>query len=218
MGKRLFLFIIAGLIGVVGNPGFLTATDSFTLAGLDNTGVVETIPLPEPEVEEIASYPVATKSNVTNAQTTGVNAPVAGVAYTAPSNNIQYSGRTIQIVDVGDTSVNAGNHVNKYGAKFLYGHNSAGVFGGLIGLGIGSSFSVTYAGATTNYQVANIVIFEKNAENGLLQIDGFGDYMYAVASAVYDGVHYDMVLMTCYGTSYGNGDASHRWVVFANAI
>ena len=63
-----------------------------------------------------------------------------------------------------------------------------------------------------------MVIFEKNAESELLQLNGFGDYMYAVSLAVFDGVQYDMALMTCYGTSYGNGDASHRLVIFANMI
>ena len=205
MGRSLFLLIISSLIGVVSNPLFLTATDSFNLTGLDNTGVVETVPLPESEPEP-ESVPEPAK------------APVAGYTYVPPANNIQVAGRTIEIVDVGDTRIDAGNHVNKYGARFLYGHNSWNVFGGLTSLGVGSTFTITYGGVSTNYQVANVVIYEKNVGNGLLQINGFGDYMYSVAMATHDSVQYDLSLMTCYGTSYGNGDASHRWVVFANAI
>ena len=181
------------------------------MTGLDNSGITETIPLPEPEPEPAKVQSVAV-------QPVAVKAPTAGATPAVPANNVQVAGRTVQIVDVGNTTVDAGNHVNKYGARFLYGHNLAGVFGGLAELGVGSTFSVTYGGATTEYQVSNVVIFEKNAENGLLQIDGFGDYMYSVAAAVYNGVQYDMALMTCYGTSYGNGDASHRLVIFANAI
>ena len=195
MANRLFLLIIAGLIGVVCNPVALTATDNYAATGLDDSNIVETVPLPEP-----------------------VKAPAAGYTYIPPANNIQYAGRVIQIVDVGDTSVDAGGHVNKYGSRFLYGHNSWSVFGALPGLGAGSTFAVSYAGATTTYQVARTVVFEKNPENGLLQIDKFGDYMYSVASGIYDGVQYDMALMTCYGESYGNGDASHRFGVFANAV
>ena len=138
--------------------------------------------------------------------------------YVVPSNNIAVAGRTLAIVDVADTAVNSGDHVNKYGDRFLYGHNTAGVFGGLTSLGVGSTFSVTYGGVTTNYQVAKIVIFEKNVENGRLQLNGAGNYMRAVANAKSDGVQYGLSLMTCYGTSYGNGDASHRWVIFANAV
>ncbi len=205
MCKRLLFLIIAGLFGVFCNPETLTASDSFTLSGMDSSGVVETIPLPEPEpVAEIA--------------TLQVGAPSAGYAYVPPANNIQYAGRVIQIVDVGDTVVDAGNHVNKYGDRFLYGHNSWGVFGALPNMGAGSVFSVTYGGVTTNYQIVKTEIFEKNPDSGLLQIGGFGDYMYSVATAIYNGVPYDLSLMTCYGESYGNGDASHRYVVFANAI
>ena len=219
MARSLFLLIMASIIGVICNPIILAATDDFALSGIDNTGVVETVPLPEPEPE---IEPEPTKASVAPAKapSAGVaaaGAPVATVAV-APVNNIQVAGRTIQIVDVADTVVDSGNHVNKYGSRFLYGHNSAGVFGGLAGVGVGGGFSVTYGGVTTNYQVANVVIFEKNAESGLLQLNGFGDYMYAVSSAVFDGVQYDMALMTCYGTSYGNGDASHRLVIFANMI
>ena len=42
--------------------------------------------------------------------------------------------------------------------------------------------------------------------------------MSAVAGARHGRVQYDLALMTCYGTSYGNGDASHRLVVFANRL
>lgn len=209
MANRLFLLIIAGLIGVVCNPVALTATDNYAATGLDDSNIVETVPLPEPEpVPEPERGPVPEP----------VKAPATGYTYTPPANSIQYAGRVIQIVDVGNTSVDAGGHVNKYGSRFLYGHNSWSVFGALPGLGAGSTFVVSYAGATTTYRVARTVVFEKNPENGLLQIDKFGDYMYSVASGIYDGVQYDMALMTCYGESYGNGDASHRFVVFANAV
>ena len=71
-------------------------------------------------------------------------------------------------------------------------------------------------GVTRNYQVKQVVIFEKN--NDKLQLGGDGSYMGAVAKAKHAGVIYDLSLMTCYGTSYGNGDASHRLVLFASAI
>ena len=133
-------------------------------------------------------------------------------------NYISISGRDIPVVDVDSTAVNAGDHVNKYGSRFYYGHNTGTVFGGLVNYGVGSSFAINYNGARHNYRVAKVVIFEKNVELGLLQLNGSGSYMNSVAAARSEGVQYDVSLMTCYGTSYGNGDASHRYVVFANEI
>lgn len=207
MARRLFLLLFSAFIGIIASPEILMASDDFAPTGLNNAGITETVPIvveePEPEPESVYVAPRYV-------------APAP--AHTAPSNNISVAGRTLEIVDVADTTVDAGNHVNKYGDRFLYGHNTANVFGGLTSLGVGSTFSVTYGGATTNYRVTKVVIYEKNASTGRLQIDGAGNYMRPVANAKSDGVQYDLSLMTCYGTSYGNGDASHRWVIFANAI
>ena len=136
----------------------------------------------------------------------------------APANSIQIAGRNLEIVDVADTRIDAGSHVNKYGDKFLYGHNSAGVFGGLASLGVGSTFSVNYGGMLTNYRVAKTVIFEKNEAEGKLQLNGSGSYMLSVSQARNAGVQYSIALMTCAGTSLGNGRATHRLVIFANVI
>ncbi|MBR3132275.1 hypothetical protein IKG33_02615 [Candidatus Saccharibacteria bacterium] len=212
--KRLFLLVLVSLIGIINSPEFLMASDTVSITGIDNTGIVETVPLPEPEpvVVEI-SKPLSTQASVL----TSAPAPVRPVV---PTNSISFLGRTINIVDVNDTTVNAGNHVNKYGSKFLYGHNSAGVFGALTGLGVGSTFSVIYNGVVTNYQVREVITYEKNTDNGRLQLNGRGNYMRAVANATNKdtGAVYDISLMTCAGTSYGNGDASHRLVIFANVI
>ena len=232
MAKRLFLLLLSSFIGIFGNPEILMASDSFNLMGLDNAGIVETVPIAETSVvsegesatSADSSDSVASGSN-SNSDSNGggvyvVPAPTPNQApvYVAPGNNIAVAGRVIEIIDVADTTVDSGNHVNKYGARFLYGHNTASVFGGLTSLGIGSTFSVTYGGTATTYQVAKIVIFEKNAANGRLQLNGSGNYMRQVANAKNEGIQYSISLMTCYGTSYGNGDASHRLVIFANAI
>ncbi|MBR2994779.1 sortase [Candidatus Saccharibacteria bacterium] len=134
----------------------------------------------------------------------------------ASYNSISIAGRIIPVVDVADTTINAGNHVNKYGNYFYYGHNTSAVFGGIVNLGVGDTFSINYNGVNHNYRVSKTMIFEKNVERGLLQLNGSGSYMKNVSLARSNGVQYSVSLMTCYGVSYGNGDASHRFVIFAN--
>lgn len=200
MVKNVFLLLIASLMTIVMSPSVLTATDDVKVTRVSDARAVETVPLPEPEPE-----PIVTK------------APVAGYApvYRAPANNVVIGGRTLEVIPVGSTLVDAGNHVNKYGS-LLYGHNSYNVFGSVLGMGVGSTFTVTYGGVTTTYRVANAITFEKNGE--LLQLNGSGNFMDAVSRAVHMGAHYDISVMTCAGQSLGNGDATHRYVLFANAV
>ena len=151
MVKNVFLLFIASLMTIVMSPKILSATDDVDLTGVSDAKAVETV-IAEPE-------PVVAKAPVAG------YAPAAPVAMAAtPANNIQIAGRTIEIVGVGSTTVDAGNHVNKYGS-LLYGHNSAGVFGGILNMGVGSTFTVTYGGVTTTYRVANAVMFEKNLDS-----------------------------------------------------
>ena len=213
MAKRLFLLLTCGLIGVVNAPEFLSATDFVTITGLDASNVVETKVLPKAEVE-----PEPVVAEVAEIVTENEALVYRETATLAPSNSIAIAGRVIRIEEVSDTLIDAGDHVNKYGERFFYGHNSVGVFGGLANLGVGNIFTIAYGGVSTNYQIGKIVIYEKNVESGKLQLNGTGNYMRQVANAKSEGVQYDVSLMTCYGVSYGNGDASHRLVIFANAV
>ena len=198
MFKNFILLFISSLITITMSPAILTATDDVTVTGVSDARAVETV-IAEPEPE-----PVVTK------------APVAGYAPAAmPANNVQIAGRTIEMIPVGSLELDAGGHVNKYGA-LLYGHNSAAVFGGVLGMGAGSTFTVTYGGVTTTYQVVKAEHFQKNGD--LLQYEGYGDFMDAVSRAVFMGVPYDIAVMTCDGTPLGGGDATERYVLFANAI
>lgn len=223
MLKKFLIIIFSAFMGIFGSPEILMASDSVALMGLDNTGVVETV-IPEVvealPVEEISDEATEEPEIITEVAVVKPAEPVATApaAPSAPANNIQIAGKTLEIVDVDSTLVNSGDHVNKYGAKFLYGHNSWAVFRGLYDMDVGDTFRMTYGGATKNYRVSQVVIFEKNSSNGLLQLNGSGNYMGSVSKAKYQGVVHDLSLMTCYGTSYGNGDASHRLVIFADEI
>lgn len=218
MARKMLLLLFTALFVIIGSPIDLTASDKPIMTGLNPTGIVETVPLPEP-VEEPAETEVEN-----NTVSTAVATPVVAeqVVETAPApqetvmpaNAISVMGHVIPIVDVDTTAIDSGDHVNKYGAKFLYGHNSAGVFGDLVRIGVGNVFMVSYGGTTSTYQVAEVQIFEKSSDT-TISSNGVTYKMSAVANGK---GRYDMVLMTCYGTMYGNGDASHRFVVFANRV
>lgn len=229
MGKRLFLLLIVSMVGIVSSSTALTATDFVDLTGLDNTNVVETVPLPEPElvVEEVQT--AGTPKNTT------YNAPVAGYA-AIPANNIQINGKTIELAYTGSTGENAGAATKAWyysSGKYIYGHNYDHVFGSLDAaydrgqLG-GMVFSITFNGVTSNYIVANYRVYDYNPNspyNVYYNGQAIEGYTFAaarmknasgVAADAYvqgrDDAFYDLALMTCYAGS------SKRLVIFANRV
>lgn len=115
--------------------------------------------------------------------------------------------------------------------KLIYAHNSSNLFGDLSTHGIGSTISVNDNGVTTTYLVKDVRIFKKTSATTLeLCHNGYndcnGDHMRNIANASLIDItnqtryanYYDVAFMTCTGTSYGNGDASHRLVVYADQI
>lgn len=227
MKNRLFLLVLFNLLCALVSPSILARTDEVQLTGISNKGVTNTVVV-EPvadEADEVATEvayeeleyePVYEEpAPVYEEPTPVVSAPQAGARV---SDSIAIAGRVLDIVDVDSTLVDSGDHVNHYDQKFYYGHNSSAVFGGIVNLGAGDTFSITRGGVKTNYRVATTVIYEKNTSNGLLQLNGEGDYMWYVAKARIGKTKYDVSLMTCYGRSLGGGDATHRFVIFANAV
>ena len=190
MGNRLFLLLIIGIIGLVSSSTALTATDTVMVTGLDNTGVVETVPLPEPEpVDEVVYAP---------------SAPTAG-QLTAPSvANYTVTGysSSIEINPVG---------IMKTGS-LIYGHNSYDLMGSLSARYNGEVFTITEGDVARNYQVAVIVIYEQTAD-GYLNGDP-----YLMGDIVYGAMGHSVALMTCTGQMLPGNDATHRLVVYADAI
>lgn len=222
MMKRLFLLLIFSLIGVVYNPQILIANQ----VGSINAPVfndVETIIETEVEEQPVVDTQQPTSSVVLASSQEVSTEPVVVV----PSNNITIGGRYIPLYQMGSTDAVLDNAASKYG-NFIYGHNSGNVFGVLYNSWVGQTFSVTVDGVTTNYVVSDIVIYEKNQANGLLQVNGRGNYMSNVANAIKKDIdadtgqvsltYYSLSLMTCYGAMLGGGDATHRLVIFAYEI
>ena len=238
MFKRFIILLFSSFIGIISGPEILATSDNIDLVKVVKDEVVEAAPVeaaeeftlaeevPEEEpVEEVVEAEIYSEVQEV-AYTAPAPAPVIEPAPVAPApvvNNIQITGRTLNIVDVDSTLVDAGDHVNKYGAKFLYGHNSERVFGHLKDLGASSTFTVTYGGVTTTYAIQQIVIFDvifdeagRAAKVRPVGVDT-GNYMNRIAEASYGGNYYDLSIMTCHGaTAYGT--SVQRLVIFANAI
>lgn len=203
MGKRLFLLFITSIIGVVMTPGFLMATDEVAVTGIDNDGVVETVLLPEPEPEPEptpAPQPVVTK------------APSAGAARAPRPAAPQIKNYNVTIVTNQIVGGNLSYSDIYRTGKFIYAHNTSGLLGNLPTLAAGEVFTITENGVTRSYRVAYGELYEK-AANGYLR--GSREVTYEVEI---EAKGHSIVMMTCAGTPLGGGDATHRYVVFADAI
>ena len=225
--RRLIIVLVSSFLGIVGVPEVLMASDDYALTGLNTAGAVETVLMEEEPIQEepIEGEPAVVEEGWTAPV---YQAPVQVVTpvYQTPTNRITVGGRTIEIIDSSDTRNDAGRYVARYNEHFLYGHNTSAVFDVLYGVRIGEVFTVVYNGYTTTYQVRDVVIYRKTGDT-TLQVDDVNSGIngedvpmkyVAKGQEKYMGVQYDIALMTCYGTSYGNGDASHRLVIFADAI
>ncbi len=198
MYKHLFLLIFSAVMGITVMPDMLASADSFEPMGVDFRAV-ETVPLPEPEPE------VATTA-----------APVVYEVPEVPAYAPQRVNYTVTAYS-GEILADGLSYYDIYKTgSLVYGHNSWNLLGNLSSLGVGSEFTITEGGAARAYRVANVVLFEKN--DGKLQLNGQGSFMKTVAGAKLYGEQYDVAVMTCAGTALGNGDATHRLVVFTNAI
>lgn len=225
MKRHVIQFIFAIFFGFSATTGFLVAqaadqvstniiSDTNTSATSDNQ------PAEPVKADSIASdYQGSNqqKAATRSSGNTNIRVTVTRGSY------ISIGGRDISIFDTGTTAVDAGSRVARYGDRFLFGHNSGSVFGHLAGLPIGTEFSVTLNGNTTNYRISNKVIFNHEftpSGQELLYPEGYPgrNFMSSIINARYMSRQYSLSLMTCHGISYGGGDASQRLVVFADAI
>ena len=241
MKKHLFLILSILLTGVF-TPTFSLADQTPIISDIADAGV-ETV-LPKIEETAKASTPAVTQSTSKHPapvvaqktaqvekpapaqQSTPVQAPapIAAPNTSKPADSISIAGKNLNITTVDSTAADSGNHVNRFkkgnfDGRFLYGHNSVTVFGGLKNLGVGNTFSVTLDGVENTYRIAKIVIFNKNVAKGTIELPGDStNYMTPVAKATFKGEKFDLSIMTCHGKSLGGGDATERLVIFANRI
>jgi hypothetical protein len=189
------------------------ASESVELVELSNDKVVQTV-LPKPVVKTTVSVNNAKVSTPVRKATSVATTPAAPAKW----DHISLAGHNITVEATASTAVDAGNVVKVYKDRFFYGHNSGTVFGFLPSVGVGTTFTVERGGVTRTYRISNKIQYAKSSAT-TLNYNGKDISMGHVALG-YDvnEVKHSIVLMTCSGTSYGNGDASHRTVLFADAI
>lgn len=166
----------------------------------------------------------------TNPQTTATRT-VSRQTTTAPCNNyygyLTIGGKNICLVATNTTNgtlsyshaytLHSSNH-NSYN-QYIFGHNSANIFGNLANLPAGATFSLTTNGQTANYRIS----FKETTcdySNPSYPCSQFPNdpvlNMLDVVNPSRRGAH--LAIMTCAGTPIGNGDATHRLTVYAVKI
>ena len=225
MARSLFLFVSI-IFTMIMNPVTLSAANRVALTGLNPAGMVETVPLPvvEPEAgpvvnaaseswggPEVVSEPknVSSEPVMQTAVVETQHQPVAA----APV--VQNYAVSIHIGSASEFNNTANSlsysSIYKF-RKMVYGHNTANLLGSLAYRYPGEIISITEGGVTTNYRVAAVVTYAKTADGFL---EGDKRLMKNIATTA---LGHDVALLTCAGTPYGNGDASHRLVVYADAV
>ena len=204
----LFIFAVLGISLNLQTPTIDATPDRVDFAAFDEMSLADTLDLPEraPDVNISDTYTAPAVRSYTSTTTS--------YSSETRTNSISILGRTIDIFVSSDTRINAGSMVaryingSKYRGQFYYGHNSAQVFGGLANLSVGSTFTINLDGTDYHYRIAKIETVAND--------DTLASNMKKVASGKdYNGTQYDVTLMTCAGTPYGNGNATHRTIVYA---
>lgn len=210
MAKRLFLILFAGFIGVALNPSFLTADDYLKINQPD-FNAVETV-LPEPEPVEVKSVAVTNSAPAaaTVAQPVATPKPAQPAVPQLVNYTVSYYIGSI------DEYVRTAYSLSYNGLykfrKMIYGHNTANLLGNLPARKVGEIITITEGGVAKKYRIAGAQVYRKTSDGYL---EGNSRLMNDIAN---NAMGHDVAFLTCHGTSYGNGDASHRYVVFADAI
>ena len=234
MAKSLFL-LICSVLSVVMSPMVLTAADSVDVTGVSDVKAVETVALTKEEVisgavskpkrtgavlakseDEVAlEEAIKVEENAAKkvSPVVAAKAPVAGYVAAQPVKpNYTVTNYIGSISEYLATYTNLSySAIYKYG-KMIYGHNSYNLLGSLRSRTVGEVITITEGGVARDYRVAAVAMYEKTADGNL---NGDPRLMTRIATSA---MGHDLVLFTCAGTAYGNGDSSHRLAVYVDAV
>ena len=218
MAKRLFLLLLICSIGIAVSPSLLSADNYFPIKGPDFNAVETIIPEPEPEVEPepvkevVVEQKPAVEQKAVATPASYATVEVAPAPVVPKTVNYTVSFYVNSLDEYSRTASNLSySGIYKF-RKMIYGHNTANLLGNLAGRQVGETITITEGGATKNYRVAAIQVYQKTADGYL---EGDKRLMNNIANTA---MGHSLALLTCHGTNYGNGDASHRLVVFVDEI
>ena len=214
MARKLFLLLFSVFIAMAGNPSVLGASDEPPVVGLNPTSIVETVPLPEPELEPVSSEtPSAPMAGANTAASVAQVNPVVQAAPAAPV--IENYTVTYQVASASEYNALAYNlsysHIYKF-RKMVYGHNSSNLLLSLSYKNEGDVITVTENGVTSRYQIVWKHEMLKISANDLQDL--YTGQTYAMKDISWALNTYDLALETC----SGYGDTPYRWVLFANKV
>ncbi len=213
MTRKLFL-LLSVFITMAGNPSILSASDEPQVVGLNPSGIVETVPLSEPEPEPVSfETPSAPMAGANTATTFIQVTPVAQVVPAAPV--IENYTVTYQVASASEYNALAYNlsysHIYKF-RNMVYGHNSSNLLLSLSYKNEGDVITVTENGVTNSYKIVWKHEMLKVSENELQDL--YTGAIYAMKDISWALNTYDLALETC----SGYGDTPYRWVLFANKV
>ena len=108
---------------------------------------------------------------------------------------------------------NTGTYVSLYNNKFIYGRNTDSVLGCLSELPEQMVFTTQVNGTRQNYYIAKKILLPRgDIMTSWNDVDCACEPIY---DAYYDGVQYDLALMTGAGDVQRDGDTPYRLIVFA---
>src|SRR5574344_1557308 len=226
--KGVFIFLLSFIAIINFAPseyvGKYLTPDSESLGSyIDDLNTISSISKDTKSADSVTSN---TSNNVTTTQTTSVVNKLATSAKSATeskTNWISIGGKTLNIVATGSGSympATPTNGVALYGSKFIYGHNSAAIFGNLKNMNIGDTFTVNIDGKTSTYKIAlkEILKCENSADGSYSASESCKlSVKNSIYKATYEG-NFDLSIMTCAGTNLGGGRATHRLIIEAIEI
>jgi hypothetical protein len=177
------------------------------------------------EIASLDSYDEALNTEIAaTAKTTVKTSVKATVKTSVKATSTAY--HNYNVTKSYDTVIKSPSYQDIYRSnKLVYGHNSSNLLGSAKALGVDSTFTLTENGITATYKVADVAIFQKLDDytlgyctSGYNDCTGSTYYMSTFQNATFMGKTYSVALFTCDGTSLGNGDATHRRVVFAYEV